>query len=122
MTEPNLPEPSSRSATSYDEVPYESFPLRQTHPDRLAALSVLLGLEAPQIAGSRVLELGCASGGNLLPIAVAYPKAQFVGVDLSAVQIAQGQADLDNVRAQIGRGKHREEILGHGELDLQQPA
>jgi len=95
MTEPNLPEPSSRSATSYDEVPYESFPLRQTHPDRLAALSVLLGLEAPQIAGSRVLELGCASGGNLLPIAVAYPKAQFVGVDLSSVQIAQGQAVVD---------------------------
>ena len=95
MTEPNPPQPSSRSATSYDEVPYESFPFRQTHPDKLTALAALLGLEAPPVAGSRVLELGCASGGNLLPLAVAYPKTQFVGVDLSSVQIAQGQAVVD---------------------------
>jgi methyltransferase-like protein/SAM-dependent methyltransferase len=94
MTEANSAQPS-RNATSYDEVPYESFPFRQTHPDKLAALSVLLGLETPHIASCRVLELGCAAGGNLLPLAVAYPNAQFVGVDLSAVQIAQGQAVLD---------------------------
>jgi len=36
------------------------------------------------------MELGCASGGNLIPMAVAMPEAEFVGVDLSPVQIAQG--------------------------------
>jgi methyltransferase-like protein/SAM-dependent methyltransferase len=87
--------PASRNATSYDEVPSESSPFRQTHPDKLATLSVLLGLEPPPLPSCRVLELGCASGGNLLPLAVAYPQAQFAGVDVSAAQIAQGQAAVD---------------------------
>jgi SAM-dependent methyltransferase/methyltransferase-like protein len=89
------PGPASRNATSYAEMPYESYPFRQTHPDKLATLSVLLGLEPPPLPSCRVLELGCTSGGNLLPLAVAYPHAQFAGVDVSAVQIAQGQAVVD---------------------------
>jgi len=89
------PAPASRNATIHEEMPYESHPFRQTHPDRLATLSVLLGLEPPPLPSCRVLELGCASGGNLLPLAVAYPHAQFAGVDVSAVQIAQGQAAVD---------------------------
>jgi methyltransferase-like protein len=89
------PASASRNATSYAEMPYDSSPFRQTHPDRLATLSVLLGLEPPPLPSCRVLELGCASGGNLLPLAVAYPHAQFAGVDVSAVQIAQGQAAVD---------------------------
>ncbi len=83
--------------TSYDQVPYESFPFRQTHPDRLATLGQLFGLQPAELARSRVLELGCAAGGNLIPMALALPGANFVGVDLSTVQVAQGQkiiADL----------------------------
>ena len=81
--------------TSYDEVPYESFPFPQTHPQRLATLGHLFGLAAPRLDDCRVLELGCAAGGNLIPMALALPQAQFVGVDLSAVQVAQGQAVID---------------------------
>ena len=33
------------------------------------------------------MELGCARGGNLIPMAVAAPRAQFVGIDLSGRQI-----------------------------------
>ena len=44
----------------------------------------------PKIETSRVLELGCASGGNLIPHAVNYPKGQYVGVDLSKTQIDSG--------------------------------
>jgi methyltransferase-like protein/SAM-dependent methyltransferase len=83
--------------TSYDLVPYESFPFADTHPGRLAVLGRLFGLQPPRLADCRVLELGCASGGNLIPMALSMPDAQFVGVDLSAVQIAQGEkviADL----------------------------
>ncbi len=75
---------------SYDRTPYESLPFVQTHPDRLAALAQLLGLTCPALETCRVLELGCAAGGNLIPMAVALPKARFFGVDLSPVQIAQG--------------------------------
>jgi methyltransferase-like protein/SAM-dependent methyltransferase len=43
----------------------------------------------------RVLELGCASGANLLPMAEALPGSRFVGIDLSARQVAGGQAIVE---------------------------
>jgi tRNA G46 methylase TrmB len=77
--------------TSYDEVPYVSHPFAQSHPDRLAAVAALLGLRPPPVECCRVLELGCASGGNLIPMAEALPEGTFVGVDLSERQVAEGQ-------------------------------
>ena len=38
----------------------------------------LHGLKPPDVAGARVLEIGCAAGGNLIPMALAWPKARFV--------------------------------------------
>ena len=81
-------------ARAYDEVPYTSRPFPQSHPQRLAALAKLFGLTPPAIENARVLELGCAAGGNLIPLAAAFPDAHFAGVDLSAVQIADGQARI----------------------------
>jgi len=78
--------------SSYDDVPYTSLPFPKTHPDRLAAVAALFGLDPPPLAQCRVLEVGCASGGNVIPMAVSMPAAQFVGVDLSKSQIAEGQA------------------------------
>jgi SAM-dependent methyltransferase len=77
---------------SYDQVPYLSHAHAETHPDRLASLATLLGLQPPSLDRCRVLELGCANGRNLLPMAMALPAAHFVGIDLSARQIADGQA------------------------------
>jgi cyclopropane fatty-acyl-phospholipid synthase-like methyltransferase len=77
--------------TSYDEVPYESHPFPQTHPDRLATIATLLGLRPPPVQRCRVLELGCAAGGNLIPMALGLPQSSFVGIDLSAVEVAEGQ-------------------------------
>ncbi len=87
---------SAAERTSYDDVPYASFPFPQTHPDRLATVATLLGLAPPPPDRGRVLELGCAAGGNLIPMAVALPDASFVGIDLSARQIDDG---LQTVRA-----------------------
>jgi methyltransferase-like protein/SAM-dependent methyltransferase len=77
--------------TSYDEVPYTSNPFPQTHPSRLATVATLFGLRPPAVEQCRVLELGCASGGNIIPMAEAFPKSWFVGVDLSVRQIADGE-------------------------------
>lgn len=75
---------------SYDEMPYESHPYAQTHPSRLAVIGTLFGLNPPPVETCRVLELGCAAGGNILSIAEAYPQSQWVGIDLSQRQIDDG--------------------------------
>lgn len=81
--------------TDYDEVPYPiaTFPL--THPDRSATIGTLFHLEVADPNACRVLELGCASGSNLIPMAVEMPGSQFLGVDLSRVQIADGRKRIE---------------------------
>jgi SAM-dependent methyltransferase len=81
-----------RTRQSYDDTPYVHAPMMRSHPGRLAAQAVWRGLTAPDAARARVLEIGCASGGNLLPLAATMPQARFLGVDLSPVQIAAGEA------------------------------
>jgi len=83
--------------SDYAEVPYDSLPIPDTHPERLEALGYLFGLSAADPGACRVLELGCASGGNLIPLAFYFPRSRFLGVDLYANQIADGQALIDAV-------------------------
>ncbi len=82
---------SGEERSAYDDTPYVSLPVVQTHPSRLFAIARLFGFEPSLPQGARVLELGCATGGNLLGLAAAYPQSQCVGVDASAQQIHQGQ-------------------------------
>ena len=92
---------------SYDEIPYHSAPFTETHPVNLAVIGRLFGLDAPDPDRCRVLELGCANGGNLIPLAWYLPGATFEGVELSARQAAEGAAliaalGLGNVRIRQG--------------------
>lgn len=84
-------------SNSYDTVPYHSKPFYACHPDCLAVMGVLLGMSPTRPAQSRILEIGCASAGNLLPIALQYPGSQCVGLDLSPVQIALGQEAIRDI-------------------------
>ncbi len=79
---------STKSVTeaSYDAIPYCSFPVPASHPDRMFNVARLFGLDPVLPESARVLELGCAGGGNLIPLANRFPKASFVGVELSKVQ------------------------------------
>lgn len=91
------------SARHYDEVPYHSFPNALLQPPRLGAVAMLSGHGAVDPLRARVLEIGCATGGHLIPIAARYPAARFVGIDVSGVQIEQGRGriaalGLDNIR------------------------
>jgi len=79
-------------ADAYDDTPYESNAFALTAPGHLRAVAALYGLSAPAVENARVLELGCAAGGNLLPFAVAHPNAHALGIDLSTQQIESGQA------------------------------
>ena len=76
---------------SYDDFPYHSFAYPVTAPENLAAVAHLFGLDTPDMRQARVLELGCASGGNMIPFAVRNPQARVVGIDLSEVQIGEGR-------------------------------
>jgi methyltransferase-like protein/SAM-dependent methyltransferase len=86
----------------YDEVPYESHAFPQTAPGHLAAVAHLFGLDVPDVSTARVLEIGCSTGGNLIPFAAWHPGATVVGIDLSDVQIDIGrervqQLGIDNL-------------------------
>ena len=110
--------------SQYDAVPYASHPFPQTAPEHLAAVAHLFGLKTPCVATSRVLELGCSSGGNLIPLAVRHPGARVLGLDLSGVQIQQGQArvaamGLDNLELrQADLGEVDSDALGEFDFIL----
>jgi SAM-dependent methyltransferase len=111
---------------SYDELPYRSVPHPDSHPTHLAVVARLLGIPAPDPYRCRVLELGCAAGGNLIPIAWYLPDTECVGVERAVRQAEAGNrliedvglsncrilvADLQAVGAELGRFDY---IVAHG--------
>lgn len=83
-----------RDQALFSELPYGSFPYVASHPDTLATVATLMGRQVPAVATARILELGCASGGNLIPMAVEYPGARLHGIDLTERHIRDGQARI----------------------------
>ena len=111
---------------AYDAVEYPSYAFPDTHPDHLAAMALLYGLEPPPVESCRVLEVGCNEGANLIPMAYAIPGGQFVGFDLASLPISRGQeriqtlglknirifqADLMEVGSDLGEFDY---IIAHG--------
>ncbi|WP_135081913.1 class I SAM-dependent methyltransferase [Terasakiella sp. SH-1] len=89
--------------TTYDSIPYPSYCYPQSSPAHLHAISKLFGLTPVDLDEAKVLEIGCASGGNLLPLATRFPKSEFVGIDLSKGQISKAKEhvkklELENVK------------------------
>ncbi|WP_397474212.1 methyltransferase regulatory domain-containing protein [Pusillimonas sp.] len=92
----NATQQANREITeAYDKRVYTSNAFPFSSPGHLRAAAHLYGLSSVPLENARVLELGCAGGGNLLPFAVAYPKAHVVGVDLSSVQVEQGKGVIE---------------------------
>ncbi|MBV8378714.1 MAG: methyltransferase regulatory domain-containing protein [Verrucomicrobia bacterium] len=88
--------------TVYDEVLYPAAVFPQTHPNRLATVAFLRGMQPAPIHRCRVLELGCGVGANIIGMAFQLPTSEFIGLDLAQRPIASGQAsvielDLRNV-------------------------
>ncbi|HZZ88693.1 MAG TPA: class I SAM-dependent methyltransferase [Caulobacteraceae bacterium] len=86
----------------------------------------LFGLPHASVRTCRVLDIGCGDGANLIPLAVAYPEARFVGFDLAAKAVERGQQvietlGLSNIRleaadvmqADFGAGAF-DYIIAHG--------
>jgi SAM-dependent methyltransferase len=112
--------------TEYNQIPYPSAIYSQTHPDRLATIGRLFGLSPARVDNCRVLELGCGDGANLVAMASALPKSEFVGIDLATEPIRRGEEMVDalglrNVDLQAGDivkaalGEERfDYIIAHG--------
>jgi SAM-dependent methyltransferase len=127
-TEPSagIAQDPTRLARAYNDVAYTSYPNFATHPDHLAAVATLFGLDVAPVGSSRVLELACGDGINLLPAAAALPHANFVGVDIAArpLEVARRMAadlalanvhllqlDLRELPADLGTFDY---IIAHG--------
>lgn len=82
---------------SYEDVPYASLSYPQTHPDRLGMLATIMGMRPAPVTDCRVLELGCAVGGNIVPMAYGLPECSFLGIDFSPGQIKTAQSFVDGL-------------------------
>lgn len=90
------------AATTYDEIPYHCILGYDFQPSALATMATLYGLQPPPVGTSRILDLGCGDGTNIIGIAQSLPQATCLGVDFSTTQIESGQkaisgAGLTNV-------------------------
>ncbi len=82
-----MPEINITGANNYDTVPYESYPYANAQAERLYTIGKLFGMQPVDFKACKLLELGCASGGNIIAMATMYPDSTFIGIDYSAVQI-----------------------------------
>lgn len=79
------------------------------------AVARVAGLDAPEPAGSRILEIGCGEGHHLLSLANRWPGARCVGLDVSAKAIHRARSRAK--RAGLGNARFCEARLSEFEPD-----
>ena len=97
-----------------------------TDPAVTSVAALFGGLRPPHPSTARILEIGCASGHNLLPLGVRWPGASFTGVDISHEAVASAsrrarEAGIANVsfeaadlRGFAKPGQEFDYIIAHG--------
>ena len=93
MQDPNI----DKLQQSYTEVPYYSQAYSNSHPDRLATLGRIFNLTPAPVENCRVLELGCAGGGNIIPMAYFLAKSEFVGIELNEGHVKTARKAIDDI-------------------------
>ena len=97
--------------------PYCAFPISWTAPEKLALASLLHGGPRLPLDHYRVLELGCANGANLLPMAWYRRHGEFTGLDGSALQIALATDSRDKLGLTNLRFVHGDFLSAINHLD-----
>jgi SAM-dependent methyltransferase len=86
------PDPAPPPVSSDDE-PLEGDPGPEeprfwSSPAYIAASARLFGVSTAPVELASIIEIGCASGRNIIPMAARHPHASFIGVDPSPRRIA----------------------------------
>jgi SAM-dependent methyltransferase len=104
------------------EFNYVSKPSYDKHPDRMCLIARLFGLNAKLVGNkSKILELGCGTGSNLIPIALANSDSSFVGIDISEEQIAVAnqhvqRLNLKNIKFIVQNLNQPNQQLWHNQI------
>jgi SAM-dependent methyltransferase len=90
----------------YETYPYP-FSVGNSTPDFLHAFPLRGYFYANPLAGWRILDAGCGTGHKLVGLAMTYPRARFVGIELSAASVAVARGlvkeyGLSNVEVRQG--------------------
>ncbi|MES2658897.1 MAG: methyltransferase domain-containing protein [Verrucomicrobiota bacterium] len=75
----------------YQSLVYPAMSHPSTDPAVTAVAAKLAGLDITTPSRARVLEIGCASGHNLLPLAARWPDSRFTGIDFSKAAIEEAR-------------------------------
>lgn len=90
MTDPDPRHLQAAATHAYGQIPYQLGVHPQTFPDRIAAIAMLAGVDAPPIATARVLEVGGGTGLSALALAAGWPDARVTSVDIDPAATALG--------------------------------
>lgn len=82
---------------TYNELLYKSNPFNYTIPALLEAYGRLYGLTPKDSRKARVLELGSSFGGNIITQALYNPESEFIGIDLTAEQVKEGNEVIEKI-------------------------
>jgi len=77
---------------AYNRTLYVGRPCATSHPMRIRAIALAMGVDAPPLESARILDIGCGDGGNLIPMAAAWPGMTCVGIDLAEQGIVRANA------------------------------
>ena len=80
--------------SSYEDIPYFSKAYSQSSPNNLATLGTLFGMSTTPISESKILELGCSDGCNIIPHAINNPNSHYIGIDKSNKHIEHGMQHI----------------------------
>jgi trans-aconitate methyltransferase len=124
---------SDELAGLYAASDYPAMSHPASHPAVAGVAAAVAGVCPAPPAAARVLEIGCAAGWNLLPIAAGHPRADCTGIDFSERAIATARevaaaAGIGNarfVRADLRAWRPEREydhVIAHGVYSWVEPA
>src|SRR6478752_10007184 len=93
----------------YDEQVYPPMSHPLSDPAVSAVAARIGGLAVTHPRRARILEIGCCSGHNLLPLALRWPESGFVGIDLA-------ERSIDEARDRAARAGIRNAVFHAADL------